>query len=124
MNHNDIPQHIPVQTAMAPDNKPYQQSHLILTPPQQHHRVSQHSLSPEKLGLVGYVKDVAGFVKDVVYEHQLRKEEKKPHEENHEIQNNEKRPPSPLAELATGLFPMDHHHPSSENVVGQKNTIL
>lgn len=129
--NKDIPQHIPVQTAIAPEKKPYQQTHVIHTPhPQeeQENRTGQHSLSPEKLGVVGYVKDVAGFVKDVVHERQEKKNKEKrrsslaheeqeqqhEHEQQHEqeqykeIKQRQERQQSPLAEVVTGLFPIDH----------------
>ncbi|KAK4515551.1 ER-derived vesicles protein erv29 [Mucor velutinosus] len=67
---NELPKHMPVDMALAPDQKPYEHTHVIHTskPTSEENRLAQHSLSPEKLGVVGYVKDVAGFVKDVVHE--------------------------------------------------------
>ncbi|KAF1798575.1 hypothetical protein V8B55DRAFT_1524444 [Mucor lusitanicus] len=67
---NELPKHMPVDMALAPDQKPYEHTHVIHTskPASEENRLAQHSLSPEKLGVVGYVKDVAGFVKDVVHE--------------------------------------------------------
>jgi hypothetical protein len=61
--------------AIAPDRKPYEHTHVIHTSNNQNsnNRLAQHSLSPEKLGVVGYVKDVAGFVKDVVHERQEKR---------------------------------------------------
>lgn len=68
--HNELPKHMPVDMAFAPDQKPYEHAHVIHTSKaaSDENRLAQHSLSPEKLGVVGYVKDVAGFVKDVVHE--------------------------------------------------------
>lgn len=131
MDHQDIPQHIPVQAAVAPEQKPYQQKHIVRTPsispppPKSERRISQHSLSPEKLGVVGYVKDVAGFVKDVVQDRKEKKNHKETGEkliEGHEEERKTPRSPSPepaqqqqqqhkstpLAEAVTGLFPIDH----------------
>ncbi|EPB85522.1 hypothetical protein PS15m_001893 [Mucor circinelloides] len=67
---NELPKHMPVDMALAPDQKPYEHTHVIHTakPTSDENKLAQHSLSPEKLGVVGYVKDVAGFVKDVVQE--------------------------------------------------------
>lgn len=64
----DLPKHMSVDMAIAPDQKPYEHTHVIHTQrgEEQQNKLAQHSLSPEKLGVVGYVKDVAGFVKDVV----------------------------------------------------------
>lgn len=66
---------MPVEMAIAPDQKPYEHTHIIHTSSkrQDHNKLSQHSLSPEKLGVVGYVKDVAGFVKDVVDDRREKK---------------------------------------------------
>ncbi|KAI8358560.1 hypothetical protein BD560DRAFT_335081 [Blakeslea trispora] len=72
---SELPGHMPVDMALAPNQKPYNHTHVVHTPHvQKDHKASQHSLSPEKLGLVGYVKDVAGFVKDVVYEQREKKQ--------------------------------------------------
>ncbi|OBZ87937.1 hypothetical protein A0J61_04018 [Choanephora cucurbitarum] len=72
---SELPGHVPVDMALAPDRKPYNHTHVIHTPHvQSDHKVAQHSLSPEKLGLVGYVKDVAGFVKDVMHEQREKKQ--------------------------------------------------
>ncbi|CEP19316.1 hypothetical protein [Parasitella parasitica] len=68
---NELPKHMPIDMALAPDQTPYEHTHVIHTTKasqNENNRLAQHSLSPEKLGLVGYVKDVAGFVKDVVHE--------------------------------------------------------
>ncbi|GAN09844.1 hypothetical protein MAM1_0297c09377 [Mucor ambiguus] len=67
---NELPKHMPVDMALAPDQKPYEHTHVIHTSKStsEENKLAQHSLSPEKLGVVGYVKDVAGFVKDVVHE--------------------------------------------------------
>jgi hypothetical protein len=67
---NELPKHMPVDMAFAPDQKPYEHAYVIHTSKatSDENRLAQHSLSPEKLGVVGYVKDVAGFVKDVVHE--------------------------------------------------------
>src|SRR4051794_31243736 len=39
-----------------------------LQPKDKPHHAQNHVLSPEKLGLVGYVKDVSGFVKDLTHD--------------------------------------------------------
>ncbi|KAI8971558.1 hypothetical protein BDF20DRAFT_915357 [Mycotypha africana] len=67
----DLPEHLPIDMAYAPNQKPFSKrppTHAQPTndPHEHQNRLAQHSLSPEKLGVVGYVKDVAGFVKDVV----------------------------------------------------------
>ncbi|KAI9360905.1 hypothetical protein BD770DRAFT_408739 [Pilaira anomala] len=61
--------------AVAPDTKPFERKHVIHTnkATQGESKLAQHSLSPEKLGVVGYVKDVAGFVRDVVDERRHRR---------------------------------------------------
>ncbi len=70
-----LPKHLPVDMAIAPDRKPYEHTHVIHTKSTQNNsnKLAQHSLSPEKLGVVGYVKDVAGFVKDVVHDRQEKR---------------------------------------------------
>jgi hypothetical protein len=73
---NELPKHMPVEMAVAPDRKPYEHTHIIHTSSSgqnDHNKLAQHSLSPEKLGVVGYVKDVAGFVKDVVDDRREKK---------------------------------------------------
>ncbi|KAL0078170.1 hypothetical protein J3Q64DRAFT_1757219 [Phycomyces blakesleeanus] len=77
-NTDDLPDHIPIDAAMVPQTDPYKQSHRIKSPTaaavleqnahSSSHDLSQHSLSPEKLGVTGYVRDVAGFVKDAAYQ--------------------------------------------------------
>jgi hypothetical protein len=71
----DLPKHMPVDMALVPDQRPYEHTHVIHTQrsEEHHNKLAQHSLSPEKLGVVGYVKDVAGFVKDVVEDHRQKK---------------------------------------------------
>ncbi|CAO3632365.1 unnamed protein product [Mucor hiemalis] len=126
---DQLPKHLPVDMAIAPDQKPYQHTHVIHTsgtsPQSDKNKLAQHSLSPEKLGLVGYVKDVAGFVKDAVHERREKnaiarrssassvtsvekqdipvveeKERRRSSAEHHP-----KPPSSPFAEAITGLFP-------------------
>lgn len=75
-SQDNIPEHLPVPMALAPEQKPYSHTHVIrrkdvaanVEDKQHAHNLSKHSLSPEHLGVVGYVKDVAGFVKDAVQE--------------------------------------------------------
>ncbi|KAF7725101.1 hypothetical protein EC973_000427 [Apophysomyces ossiformis] len=118
-----FPEHIPVDMALAPQQHPFGQTHKIrpqhIEEDQRH--VSRHSLSPEKLGVVGYVKDVAGFVKDAVYEARDRtstkrrssQEEKERQErassaplpEQQSKPAEPERARSPLVEAVTGLFP-------------------
>ncbi|SAL95750.1 hypothetical protein [Absidia glauca] len=66
---NDLPEHIPVDMAAVPNAHPYKPTNKHIPqrqPSPTHHQHGQHSLSPEQLGVVGYVRDVAGFVKDTV----------------------------------------------------------
>lgn len=135
-----IPEHLPVQMALAPEQKPYSHTHVIRRQDMQSeqdrhaHNLSKHSLSPEQLGVVGYVKDVAGFVKDAVQEAKDKRcrsiaQTSEQHEADittqqqqqqqqpaaiHSIQQANETlgtsPPSdrsrsPLAEVVTGLFP-------------------
>lgn len=133
---SEIPDHLPVEMAVAPDTRPYEHTHLHRAHHQQEEQTSklaQHSLSPEKLGVVGYVKDVAGFVKDAVQERRehrrLRRSSASSTEETERIENNPRRKSSaehitisaattgstktqiatnertPFAEAVTGLFP-------------------
>ncbi|KAI7878494.1 hypothetical protein K492DRAFT_170762, partial [Lichtheimia hyalospora FSU 10163] len=73
-NDDIMPEHLPVEMALAPEQKPYDHTHTIpredlMTQEEKDRRkLASHSLSPEQLGVVGYVKDVAGFVKDAVKE--------------------------------------------------------
>ncbi|CAO3598260.1 unnamed protein product [Absidia cylindrospora] len=95
---------------------------------QQHH---QHILSPEQLGVVGYVKDVAGFVKDTVQDirenRQRRRSSSEEANRQRQVENSTEQteatstttpqsvsPPPPaqqqlasssLATIATGMFP-------------------
>jgi hypothetical protein len=71
----DLPKHMSVDMALAPDQKPYEHTHVIHTQRSEEHqnKLAQHSLSPEKLGVVGYVKDVAGFIKDAVEDRHRKK---------------------------------------------------
>ncbi|GAA5797848.1 hypothetical protein HPULCUR_003244 [Helicostylum pulchrum] len=114
MNSSDIPKHIPVDIAVAPENKPYERKHVIHTssPQQQENKLAQHSLSPEKLGVVGYVKDVAGFIKDVVKERRHRRNSASSIENNKEEQEKPRRRssaeqhhPTAFSDAVTGLFP-------------------
>ncbi|KAG2229675.1 hypothetical protein INT48_007774 [Thamnidium elegans] len=108
--------------AVAPENKPYERKHVIRTSSPQHHenKLAQHSLSPEKLGVVGYVKDVAGFVKDVVEERRHRRSsassiENNKEEEEEEEKIRQEKPrrrssaeqhhPTAFSDAVTGLFP-------------------
>lgn len=114
---SDIPKHIPVDMAIAPENKPYERKHVIHTnsPQQQKNKLAQHSLSPEKLGVVGYVKDVAGFVKDAVEEHRHRRNSASSIENNKEEEQEKPRRrssaeqhqqhPTAFSDAITGLFP-------------------
>ncbi|KAI8096182.1 uncharacterized protein BX664DRAFT_54099 [Halteromyces radiatus] len=122
-NGDDMPKHIPVDMGMAPRAHPYEQHHIHTRQDRPSHR--QHSLSPEQLGVVGYVRDVAGFVKDTMHDiretHQRRRSED---EEEHkrlieqqqqpQQQSQRESPPppaqqqltsTPLANVVTGLFP-------------------
>ncbi|ORZ17861.1 hypothetical protein BCR42DRAFT_490547 [Absidia repens] len=132
---DDLPQHIPVDMGMAPRAHPYE--HHSVYPPkqqqQQQHQHHQHSLSPEQLGVVGYVKDVAGFVKDTVQDIRENRQRRRSSsveanqhrqrqlDDSSEVQQpeatttpqNVSPPPpaqqqlasSPLATIATGMFP-------------------
>lgn len=66
-------QHIPSHMAMVPEQRPLERTRVIRPQdigddaPRESH-LTQHSLSPEHLGVAGYVKDVAGFIKDAVQE--------------------------------------------------------
>ncbi|KAI8874906.1 hypothetical protein K501DRAFT_289590 [Backusella circina FSU 941] len=131
---SEIPDHLPVDMAIAPDTRPYEHTHLHHARQRQEegqtNKLAQHSLSPEKLGVVGYVKDVAGFVKDAV---QGRREQKRlqrrssassTEEASQRTEHNVRRKSSaehitttaattgstknertPFAEAVTGLFP-------------------
>ncbi|KAI8087692.1 uncharacterized protein B0P05DRAFT_594936 [Gilbertella persicaria] len=118
--NSELPNHMPVDMALAPNQKPYEHTHVIHTPPVEHdHKLSQHSLSPEKLGLVGYVKDVAGFVKDAVHERREKRitrrnsatEEERPKQEEKQRRRSSAEVPQeqvsvpPLAGVVKGLFP-------------------
>ncbi|KAI9492646.1 hypothetical protein BDB00DRAFT_827514 [Zychaea mexicana] len=138
-NNQEIPEHIPAQMALAPEQRPYEQTHTIRRQDFEDdgtHRnsLAKHSLSPEQLGVVGYVKDVAGFVKDAVQERRVNKKANKasaslsssppPSEERRGRVNGsrsnssnqapaspaissspEGRESTPLAEAVTSLFP-------------------
>ena len=76
-NNQEIPEHLPAQMALAPEQRPYEDSLSVDQKDfeQSSHHISNHnhSLSPEQLGIVGYVKDVACFVKDTVQERRMNK---------------------------------------------------
>lgn len=116
-NRNNLPKHVPIDMAYAPEQKPYDRTRVIHTNhEEEENKLSQHSLSPEKLGLVGYVKDVAGFVKDAVHERRRHrsnsvssiedkqeapKVEEKPRRRSLEVTT----PHSAFSDAVTGLFP-------------------
>ena len=122
---NDLPKHMPVDMALAPEQKPYARTHVVHTgnkpPSTEQNKLAQHILSPEKLGLVGYVKDVAGFVKDVVQERRssassvteqhktitqdVVPEGEKPRRRSSAEHREAKQQGTPFAEAVTGLFP-------------------
>jgi hypothetical protein len=121
---NEIPKHMPVDMAIAPDQKPYKHTYVIRTnTPQEPNKLAQHSLSPEKLGVVGYVRDVAGFVKDVVSDRREKKHQQQierrnstssvnsvPEEpaklEQQQQQQSQQQPRrNSFADVVTGLFP-------------------
>ncbi|ORX60716.1 hypothetical protein DM01DRAFT_1332838 [Hesseltinella vesiculosa] len=116
---------------LAPDPDPYIRQQKALKSGQERTHMADHSLSPEKLGVVGYVKDVAGFVRDTI--HDIRDQRQQKHQDK-AIQDrrtsvdNEKStspPPqdithaqgkdipakvsktasTPLADMVTGMFP-------------------
>ncbi|KAI8374589.1 uncharacterized protein BYT42DRAFT_576883 [Radiomyces spectabilis] len=121
-----LPAHIPVDMAIAPDQQPYH-THVIHSPtcepPEEDSspRLAQHTLSPEKLGVTGYVKDVVGFVKDAVYDARDQKHRKsgqqgQASEQPHFIPAGAAEPAvlapaqapresSPLVDTVIGLFP-------------------
>ncbi|KAL9544207.1 hypothetical protein PS6_008879 [Mucor atramentarius] len=136
---NELPKHMPVDMALAPDQKPYEHTHVIHTakPTSDENKLAQHS----------YVKDVAGFVKDVVQERRSARrnsassitsasdkplieqetaaagEEKQRRRSSaeHVLQEQRKEQqqqqhPSRLADAVTGLFPGVGN--SSENAAG------
>nr|XP_051381804.1 uncharacterized protein BX663DRAFT_512519 [Cokeromyces recurvatus]KAI7901819.1 hypothetical protein BX663DRAFT_512519 [Cokeromyces recurvatus] len=129
-----LPNHMPVDMAFVPDLKPYEHTHVIHTNHEQsvdENKLAKHSLSPEKLGVVGYIKDVAGFVKDVVHERRERKttiarrnstssisstterrssspfneEDKERVQRRRSSSVEQQTPSSPLADAVTSLFP-------------------
>jgi hypothetical protein len=78
MVNDMIPPHIPVDMAVAPEHNALSQHHIVKAPPTSAQgRRHQHTLSPEKLGVVGYVKDVAGFVSDYVQDSRERRRQSK-----------------------------------------------
>lgn len=138
----DIPDHIPVDAALAPEQRPFEHTRKLrredLAKEETGSRLAKHSLSPEQLGVVGYVKDVAGFVKDAVHEARERKNHQRQLSDEEAEQQRQKHHPagatpipratqnqaddrmssqspssaskSPLAEAVTGLFPgLDPH---------------
>lgn len=114
-NRNNLPKHMPIDMAYAPEQKPYDRARVIHVE-EEENKLARHSLSPEKLGLVGYVKDVAGFVKDAVQERRRHRsnsvssveqpqetpveEQPKPRHQSLESHHN-----SAFSEAVTGLFP-------------------
>ena len=130
-NNQEIPEHIPPQMALAPEQRPYEQPHTIRREDFEEEsdvnraNLAKHSLSPEQLGVVGYVKDVAGFVKDAVKEGRAHRKASKgsstmsssppdEHPRGKRIEDSgtlsaspppERRSPTPLAEAVTSLFP-------------------
>lgn len=142
-NDDIMPEHLPVQMALAPEQRPYDHTHTIpredlMTQEEKDRRkLASHSLSPEQLGVVGYVKDVAGFVKDAVKEardkravQQRRRSSEpaaavapaspsqrssteappSPAATPSQQQQQQQQSPSALAEAVTGLFPgLDPH---------------
>ncbi|CAO3642769.1 unnamed protein product [Cunninghamella echinulata] len=134
----ELPKHIPIDMGIAPTKQPYEHHTLHTSDQQQQQQqenelshLSRHSLSPEKLGVVGYVKDVAGFVKDAVHDVKQQRQTKKSihekeKEDNHQrhLQEQEQQQPqhpptspqpipnnhptqhsTPLADAVTSLFP-------------------
>ncbi|CDS08899.1 hypothetical protein LRAMOSA10260 [Lichtheimia ramosa] len=138
-NDDIMPEHLPVQMALAPEQRPYDHTHTIsredlMTQEEKDRRkLASHSLSPEQLGVVGYVKDVAGFVKDAVKEARDKRavqrrrssepaataaspsqrsstEVPPPASPSQQQQQHRTSSPSALAEAVTGLFPgLDPH---------------
>ncbi|KAI9243723.1 hypothetical protein BDA99DRAFT_529878 [Phascolomyces articulosus] len=94
-NNQEIPEHLPAQTALAPEQQPYENTRTVRQQDFEHesHNIANHSLSPSELGVVGYVRDVACFVKDAVKERRMHRKE------NH---NNNSAP------MSTSPPPMDH----------------
>ncbi|RUP49270.1 hypothetical protein BC936DRAFT_142906 [Jimgerdemannia flammicorona] len=61
--------HVPANDVFVPTKKPSSRRHTINLPPtSETYHLHEHSLSPEKLGIVGYVKDVGNFIKDVAHD--------------------------------------------------------
>ncbi|KAI9478850.1 MAG: hypothetical protein EXX96DRAFT_483352 [Benjaminiella poitrasii] len=132
MDNNELPKHMPVDMAFAPDQKPYDHARAIHATKRStdENRLAQHSLSPEKLGVVGYVKDVAGFVKDVVHERREKKSlarrnstsstgsverRRRPRRSSSSVAEDRIRQQQPqqhslLADAVTGLFPGISHN--------------
>ncbi|KAG2208107.1 hypothetical protein INT47_010469 [Mucor saturninus] len=128
MNSEDksnLPKHMPIDMAYAPEQNPYGRTRVIHTPPngdEEQHKLAQHSLSPEKLGLVGYVKDVAGFVKDAVQERRrsnsvssIEDKQESPKSTEEKPRRRSLQPPQPpqqqhsaFSDAVTGLFPGVH----------------
>ncbi|KAH8548068.1 hypothetical protein BGW37DRAFT_431486 [Umbelopsis sp. PMI_123] len=78
MVNDMIPSHIPVDMAVAPEHDTLSRHHIVRAPPTSTQgKRHQHTLSPEKLGVVGYVKDVAGFVTDYVHDTRERRRKSK-----------------------------------------------
>lgn len=120
---NNLPKHMPIDMAYAPEQNPYERKRVIHTHQNEdeEHKLAQHSLSPEKLGLVGYVKDVAGFVKDAVQERRRSNSVSSIEDKQESPKASEEKPrrrslqPSPsqqsqqqhsaFSDAVTGLFP-------------------
>ncbi|OZJ06271.1 hypothetical protein BZG36_00770 [Bifiguratus adelaidae] len=65
--------------AIAPVHDPLSHPHKVslATSNEDEPRSHLHSLSPEKLGVVGYIKDVGGFVKDLVHDRKVARQQKR-----------------------------------------------
>ncbi|KAG2225451.1 hypothetical protein INT45_010087 [Circinella minor] len=109
-NNQEIPEHLPAQMALAPEQRPYENSPSVNQKDfeQTSHNIANHSLSPGELGIVGYVKDVACFVKDAVQERRMNKK----------TTNNK----SPSSSLSTSPPTEDHHHRKRGSIEGSSAT--
>jgi len=78
MVNDMVPSHIPIDMAIAPEHDTLSRHHIVKAPPTStQNKRHQHTLSPEKLGVVGYVKDVAGFVSDYMQDSRERRRQSK-----------------------------------------------
>ncbi|KAI9319031.1 hypothetical protein BX666DRAFT_1922424 [Dichotomocladium elegans] len=146
LEESQLPEHLPPQMALAPEQRPYDHPHVIRPEEEdddgdneekRHRRnMASHSLSPEHLGVAGYIKDVAGFVKDAYQTARDRtaakqrarrasqdaSQERQHLSQSSDVSSRPVAPPSsssssspprsssPLAEAVTGLFPgLDPH---------------